>query len=538
MKLKMLNKKYQIALILLAIMLIISGVSYAYFAVTTNESSNPNIVTSGTMKITFTDGPEVRLDNAIPGDTLTKTFSVTNTGNVTSNYNIYLSDVINTFANQSDLVYNITSDKGVNITSDTQLPSEDDSLSTNIAIGVNETHNYTLNIKFLNKNQAQDTNQGKQFSAKINIVEYDIAQENAVKIKTSNYQNNFTTIAILDGITLSSIPKNDGTIIANDVSCTNGVIGEWDSTKWGLTLTELSDTSTTCIIHFSTEFNYDYTGSIQTFTAPKAGYYKLETWGAQGGAYNSTATGGYGAYSVGVMYFNTNDTLYITVGGKGINGALGQALNGGYNGGGNSNGFNSGGNGGVAPASGGGATSISSVSGLLSTLSSNTSAIEIVASGGGGAGGNTSVYMAAGGAGGGYIGNNGGNFYSNSTNYVGYGGSQTAGGSFSATFSSSYSGNGSFGKGSNGLASGAGGGYYGGGSSGYSSGGGSSYIANNNLISTSTITKHMTCYNCATSTTDTTKTLSNSNVSSNPTSDYSKLGNGYAVISFISASLN
>ena len=51
--------------------------------------------------------------------------------------------------------YPLESDSGVNITSDTQLPGEDDSLSTNIAIGVNETHNYTLTIKFLNKNQAQ-----------------------------------------------------------------------------------------------------------------------------------------------------------------------------------------------------------------------------------------------------------------------------------------------------------------------------------------------------------------------------------------------
>ena len=60
MKLKALSKKYQITLLVIAIMLVISGVSYAYFAVIATGASNNNIVTSGTMKITFTDGPEVR----------------------------------------------------------------------------------------------------------------------------------------------------------------------------------------------------------------------------------------------------------------------------------------------------------------------------------------------------------------------------------------------------------------------------------------------------------------------------------------------
>ena len=105
MKLKMLNKKYQIGLLVIAIMLIISGVSYAYFAVVTNGASNPNIVTSGTMKITYTDGPQITLDNAIPGDSLTKTFTVKNTGTVDTQYDIYFSDLINTFADQSDLAY-------------------------------------------------------------------------------------------------------------------------------------------------------------------------------------------------------------------------------------------------------------------------------------------------------------------------------------------------------------------------------------------------------------------------------------------------
>ena len=64
---------------------------------------------------------------------------------------------------------------------------------------------------------------------------------------------------------------------------------------------------------------FNYTGEIQTFTAPKTGIYSLETWGAQGG--NATdgtnvARGGYGAYAYGEVLLQQGDTLYINVGGQ------------------------------------------------------------------------------------------------------------------------------------------------------------------------------------------------------------------------------
>lgn len=66
-------------------------------------------------------------------------------------------------------------------------------------------------------------------------------------------------------------------------------------------------------------WSFDYTGSIQTFVAPKTGIYQLESWGAQGGDATDgtlTARGGYGAYAVGEVFLTQGDTLYINVGGQ------------------------------------------------------------------------------------------------------------------------------------------------------------------------------------------------------------------------------
>lgn len=88
---------------------------------------------------------------------------------------------------------------------------------------------------------------------------------------------------------------------------------------------------------------------------------------------------------------------------------------------------------------------------------------------------------------------------------------------------------------------GGGGGYYGGGTGGRGhagGGGGSGYIGNSLLKSSSTITKHMSCYNCTTSNELDTNTISNTKVSGTATSNYSKTGNGYAKISFIGTSID
>ena len=248
-----------------------------------------------------------------------------------------------------------------------------------------------------------------------------------------------------------------------------------------------------------------------TYTVPYSGTYKLEVWGAQGGTV-SEVVGGYGGYATGNINLNKNQILYINVGGSGVIGYLGaNTVDGGYNGGGSNTGGDYG-----RGASGGGATHISTKSGLLKKLSEDINSILIVSGGGGGAGvetegGGTRYFIP--GNGGGYSGTSG-----EAVNYsisISQPGNQTTGFAFGQGGSSTS------------WAGAGGGGYYGG--YGTSTGaGGSGYIGNNLLTN-----KYMYCYNCDTSSEESTKTYTTTNVSSTPTADYAKSGNGAAKITLI-----
>jgi len=213
-------------------------------------------------------------------------------------------------------------------------------------------------------------------------------------------------------------------------------------------------------------WGFDYTGAVQTFTAPITGTYKLEVWGAQGG---DDTYGGRGGYSVGSHMFSGNNVLYICVGSHPDNG------NGGYNGGGSNYQNN--------VSGGGGATHIAQRTGVLKELVDYKTDILLVAGGGGGGGGQTKMYF--GGVGGGSYGGDG------QGDDPGHGGTQTSGGIIASTCLYDYT-PGTFGSGGSGYwgivensiyesLGGGGGGWYGGSSAGGGSnngggGGGSGYV--------------------------------------------------------------
>ena len=306
----------------------------------------------------------------------------------------------------------------------------------------------------------------------------------------------------------------------------------------------------------SATWNYDYQGRGYTFSAPVAGTYKLECWGAQGGnvttKWGTSQIGGYGGYSVGTVSLAADAKVFVYAGSQGhINTPENLWELRTFNGGGVASGA-AGGNPG-----GGGATHMALEDGELKSLSGKIAKILIVAGGGGGGMGyngndnNVGRWSGDGGHGGGYLGNSG--QYNASYYWLGSGGTQTSGGKTTpvtgASTENTYTSDryqaiksyhcGSFGQGgidpddctedfnphsSNG---GGGGGYYGGAASHYAGGAGGSGYIGNSLLSN----KHMAGYGVATSSSASTKTISVSNVSSTPTADYAKQGAGYARIS-------
>ena len=152
---------------------IVVATSYAYFVanVSGNKDTNNVVVTNGVMALEYKDGDAINLGNAIPGSSVSKTFTVKNTGNVSTNYTIYFSELSNKFVDKTDLVYTLTSSDGGKNVAQTQVPSTNEAMVSNYAIDAGKTHTYTLTITFLNKDENQNDNMNVSFSTKVSINE-------------------------------------------------------------------------------------------------------------------------------------------------------------------------------------------------------------------------------------------------------------------------------------------------------------------------------------------------------------------------------
>jgi hypothetical protein len=179
------NKKIIILLSLLVLVLLIAlGVTYAYFAatITGNETSTTITGTAGTISLTFAGGANITATNLAPDSDpfATKNFTVTsnNTTDKTSTYNLNLVIDENGFAS-GNIKYTLTgtntSSNGKEVT--TIADQKDIGTGTGtyylgmgyFTNGTSKVHTYVLNLYYPESNADQSADMGKTIRAHVTI---------------------------------------------------------------------------------------------------------------------------------------------------------------------------------------------------------------------------------------------------------------------------------------------------------------------------------------------------------------------------------
>ena len=152
----------------------VTAISYAFYtASVTPNIDNETQINDITANIdtTLQDDNVVTVKDMIPGDKLTKTFSITNNNGPTLQYKIAVLDLTNSFSRYQDVTYELT-ENGEKIGGG-EFPHDprNNDLSTSVrTINQGETKSYTLTITYKNDpsvSQMDDMN--KTISGKIFI---------------------------------------------------------------------------------------------------------------------------------------------------------------------------------------------------------------------------------------------------------------------------------------------------------------------------------------------------------------------------------
>ena len=202
--------------------ILVTGLTYAFFSqtITGNDVAETINVTTTELKLNFKDGKYIELKEAMPGDSITKTFSVENTGTETGYYKINWQEFNNRVDNDELQVeftcksYKGSTESGIcsNLTREAAYNRD---LKSNIEIESGIRHEYTLKITFMDTNQNQNDNQGKSFSGVLRVEgdeagwENDCINNNSLRCKILS-DNILTSDSSIDFTKISSPTNGQG----------------------------------------------------------------------------------------------------------------------------------------------------------------------------------------------------------------------------------------------------------------------------------------------------------------------------------------
>ena len=218
------KKKFLIPVVAsLVTVLVLSGVSYAYFSAKIKENNKTEtVLKSNELNLIFNGVKEISAPSMIPGDSFTKTFTVENKSNRAVDYNIYLQNIINEF--NKDLVYTLT-DGDTTLVSERRLPVTNTNksyLKAGISIDAKTTKTYKLKIEFKYTTEDQSALQGAAFKGTLGIDTERISPEYTESILNG-------TDPVLSDNLVPVVLADDGTVTKADINT------EWykyEDKKW------------------------------------------------------------------------------------------------------------------------------------------------------------------------------------------------------------------------------------------------------------------------------------------------------------------
>lgn len=178
------NKKILVYSLVLLLVLSIIGISYAYFNTKISGNTNAKDFTakSKVIKIEYSDGTEklISNDNLFkPGSIIEKKFTVTNTGEKDLDFVVYLEKVTNTFNRINDIMYELY-DNSDNLLISGVFPKSDYIIPYNNSIKMNESQSYVLKVKYLNSEENQIEDSGKQIDARVSFKDGNFLSSNVI----------------------------------------------------------------------------------------------------------------------------------------------------------------------------------------------------------------------------------------------------------------------------------------------------------------------------------------------------------------------
>ena len=224
------NKKYIVYLVV-SILVLTIGVSYAYFKARVNGEGKSISLRSKGIYVLYSGDATLASENISPGWSVTKEFTVENQGSNNEVYNIYIEGLVNTFVTSGYLQYKITSSNGYNMSEYKDIPKSNTSTDTVLAYSVpiksKEKQTYKVELIYKETEEDQSIDMGKILSGILGIQvgtkDPNLFTASVVVINGSSDTNSKEVYKGND-VTFTITPNEGYTLEDASISCSNGTL--------------------------------------------------------------------------------------------------------------------------------------------------------------------------------------------------------------------------------------------------------------------------------------------------------------------------